>query len=190
MRRRTLDEAPFDEAIRQERREIRARGLTPDEQTAALKSASRRCRWCGTREIPPRRSSWCSDACVAEFTIRRGIGLRARVQARDKGVCAACGLDCVKMRRDLGPGTRYITPDRIADLERQGWTRRDFVRKSLWDADHILPVEHGGGACGLDNLQTLCRPCHRRKTAKQARERAAERRAARDSTAGMFEAAP
>ena len=44
------------------------------------------------------------------------------------------------------------------------------MRKSLWDADHILPVTEGGGECDLDNIRTLCLRCHRAVTA-QLRER-------------------
>jgi hypothetical protein len=44
------------------------------------------------------------------------------------------------------------------------------MRKSLWDADHILPVTEGGGECDLDNIRTLCLRCHRVVTA-QLRER-------------------
>ena len=39
---------------------------------------------------------------------------------------------------------------------------------SLWSihpqADHITAVAEGGGDCGLDNLQTLCSPCHKTET--------------------------
>lgn len=45
-----------------------------------------------------------------------------------------------------------------------------------WEADHIVPVVEGGGECGLENLRTLCQPCHRRETAKLAARRAAKRR--------------
>jgi 5-methylcytosine-specific restriction endonuclease McrA len=38
-------------------------------------------------------------------------------------------------------------------------------RRSLWDADHIVPVAEGGGQCDLDNLRTLCVACHREATA-------------------------
>jgi 5-methylcytosine-specific restriction enzyme A len=37
-------------------------------------------------------------------------------------------------------------------------------RRSLWDADHILPVAEGGGECDLGNLRTLCLICHREQT--------------------------
>lgn len=33
-----------------------------------------------------------------------------------------------------------------------------------WQADHVLPVNNGGGACDLDNFQTLCLDCHKNKT--------------------------
>jgi hypothetical protein len=46
----------------------------------------------------------------------------------------------------------------------------------FWDMDHITPVVEGGGGCGLDNLRTLCIPCHRAETAKLAARRAADRR--------------
>jgi 5-methylcytosine-specific restriction enzyme A len=37
-------------------------------------------------------------------------------------------------------------------------------RKSLWDADHIVPVVEGGGECDLENIRTLCLRCHRQAT--------------------------
>lgn len=33
-----------------------------------------------------------------------------------------------------------------------------------WEADHIVPVHHGGGACDLSNFQTLCKDCHNEKS--------------------------
>ncbi|HUW14746.1 MAG TPA: HNH endonuclease signature motif containing protein [Anaerolineae bacterium] len=44
---------------------------------------------------------------------------------------------------------------------------------SSWHADHIVPVVDGGGACGLDNLRTLCWRCHRSETRKLRRRLAA-----------------
>ena len=38
-----------------------------------------------------------------------------------------------------------------------------------WEADHIIPVHRGGGACTLTNFQTLCKSCHKVKTYKQSR---------------------
>lgn len=36
--------------------------------------------------------------------------------------------------------------------------------KSLWEADHIVAVVEGGGSCTLENLRTLCSPCHKAVT--------------------------
>jgi 5-methylcytosine-specific restriction endonuclease McrA len=44
--------------------------------------------------------------------------------------------------------------------------------------DHIVPVVEGGGACGLENLRTLCKPCHKRVTAELAGRRAVAKRKA------------
>ncbi len=54
------------------------------------------------------------------------------------------------------------------------WGLSRLGRKSLWDADHIVPVIEGGGECDLDNLRTLCVHCHRVVTAAlRARRQAA-----------------
>jgi len=45
-----------------------------------------------------------------------------------------------------------------------GFCRECGVFDSKWQADHILPVCKGGGACGIDNFQTLCVDCHKSKT--------------------------
>jgi len=52
---------------------------------------------------------------------------------------------------------------------------RGFVpRRSLWELDHIVPLVDGGSH-DPSNLQTLCTPCHKKKTAQEARQRAAQR---------------
>lgn len=33
-----------------------------------------------------------------------------------------------------------------------------------WQADHIIPVSEGGGACDISNFQTICTECHLEKT--------------------------
>ena len=49
------------------------------------------------------------------------------------------------------------------------------VEGHAWQADHVVPVYRGGGRCGLENLRTLCTPCHADVTKQQAKDRAAAR---------------
>ena len=52
-------------------------------------------------------------------------------------------------------------------FERDGWRCVDCGRAGRLECDHVRPLEWGGSAWGLDNLQTLCRGCHVRKTAAE-----------------------
>lgn len=40
-----------------------------------------------------------------------------------------------------------------------------------WCVDHIVPIEAGGAVWNLDNLQSLCRRCHNRKSQDEYRRR-------------------
>jgi 5-methylcytosine-specific restriction endonuclease McrA len=118
------------------------------------------CRWCRA-ETPPRRRTFCSDACVHEWKLRTDPGyLREQVLKRDAGVCATCGVDTLALRRDI---RRSDFTARRKFLKEWGLTERS--RKSFWDADHIVPVVEGGGQCDLSNMRTLCLKCHRAATA-------------------------
>jgi 5-methylcytosine-specific restriction endonuclease McrA len=127
------------------------------------------CRWCRV-EIPSGRRTFCSDACVHDWKLRTDPGyLREQVMKRDAGVCAQCGLDTLALRRDM---RRLDFAARRRFLKEWGLTEKS--RKSLWDADHILPVAEGGGQCDLANMRTLCLKCHRNATTElRARLRAA-----------------
>lgn len=86
--------------------------------------------------------------------------LREKVFERDHGVCAVCGADTIALRGDM---RKLDYAARRLFLKK--WGLREGSRKSLWDADHILPVAEGGGQCDLSNLRTLCLLCHRDATA-------------------------
>lgn len=123
------------------------------------------CRWCEL-EVPPRRLTFCSDWCVNEWKLRTQPGyLREQVLERDHGVCADCGIDCEAELRKL----KRVRTERRTEAW-AAWGLKPRQRRSLWDADHIVPVVEGGGECDLTNIRTLCLPCHRRVTT-ELRER-------------------
>jgi len=129
------------------------------------------CRWCGESILHDsgaksgslnRRRRW-HPACVATYNATDPRELRRRVRRRDRGVCAVCRVDTYALRRSFkGRGM---------------WARmraKGFVpRRSLWELDHRVPLIDGGTHVLL-NLQTLCVPCHHKKSAREHSERAAQ----------------
>lgn len=162
------------------------------------------CRWCGGPVKPPRRT-WCSDKCVHEARIRSDQGYaRHCVLERDHGVCEICGLSMVAVAKSISRHIRKRFRRRPDEYDRRWGHRKIIVNKvaafrwvcsihgihrhrvitvrygdldpkALWDMDHRVPVVEGGGACGLDNLRTLCVWCHAKETAKLAGRRAQKR---------------
>jgi len=115
-----------------------------------LSAGKHPCRVCG-KEPPGRRKTFCSEQCVHEWKMETRTSYRRRlVYRRDRGVCACCGLD-----------TKTVSLRRA----RAEW-ELPLSRTSLWDMDHIMPLKlHGTNA--MENLQTLCYPCHQDKTQDQ-----------------------
>ena len=131
------------------------------------------CRWCGEQILYERgpklgaidlRRRW-HPACVDAYNRSDPREARRLVRRRDRGVCADCGLDTNALRR------RHRGRGSTRKLRELGFK----ARKSLWELDHIVPLIDGGGH-ELTNLQTLCTPCHKRKTAVEARTRLDARR--------------
>jgi hypothetical protein len=115
------------------------------------------CRWCNL-EVPAGRQTFCSGFCVHEWRLRSDPGyLREKVFERDRGVCSLCGVDTLDLRR---------RKRKLGYAERAAFERQWGNRKTLWDADHIVPVAEGGGECDVDNMRTLCVLCHRKATSE------------------------
>ena len=122
------------------------------------------CLECGGDITAKRRYTFCGPKCAEDFRIKTSASaVRFAVFKRDNGVCAKCGTDVFAVT---------------------GRERRARGTGDLWQADHIVPVIEGGGACGLDNYRTLCTACHKEETAQLARRRADK---AKSATANLFE---
>jgi hypothetical protein len=129
----------------------------------------RECRYCNQSIIPPKRT-FCSKQCVHEYRLRSsGSYLRQCVYARDLGICAGCGVDTKFIARQLMDAMDNL--DKLNELRTQYniHNKRNItsLKKNgggLWDADHIIDVQNGGGSCGLENIRTLCIKCHKKKT--------------------------
>jgi 5-methylcytosine-specific restriction enzyme A len=132
------------------------------------------CRWCAI-EVGKGRRTFCSDDCVHQWRLRSDPGyLRDQVLKRDRGVCKSCRVDTIVaagiLKRSRGP-----TRQRLLNY----WDLESYTGRSLWEADHIVPVVEGGGECDLSNLRTLCLRCHRMATLGLRLRRAEARQLAR-----------
>jgi 5-methylcytosine-specific restriction endonuclease McrA len=151
---------------------------------------------CGAT-LEGKRRSWASPECekkaAEEFKFRKGYGetIRARLKARDRGVCSRCGLDTEEARRACvywwdyktsGPLPDNGTPEHLAAVERMDQARRKYMRlgfpepsRTWWEAHHIKPLVEGG-AHTMENLATVCVACHKAETAALAKRRAERRK--------------
>jgi 5-methylcytosine-specific restriction endonuclease McrA len=147
------------------------------------------CRYCkeDVKRYNKKARTFCSPTCVHEFKIRANPSYaREQVYKRDKGVCQLCGLNCSTFFAGLHKalkGVKGKDRDQAAcnyfkafDVEMVPWKHRS----TFYDIDHIQQVASGGGECGMDNLRTLCLPCHRRVTKQFMAE---HREAKRNGTA-------
>jgi len=92
-----------------------------------------------------RQQVWCSIYCAYEFELDHGIiedwaHVRRLALRRDAGTCQNCGLKAA-----VG-----------LDMDERGNT--------VMEVDHIVEIQDGGDEFDLDNLRTLCKPCHATKT--------------------------
>jgi len=127
--------------------------------------APRTCRGCHS-PIPKGsgRRTWCSRECYEKF--EPSMVIRA-VQERDRGVCQICGIDI----HQAHCAWRKAEPDRSKDF--QAWIkwRREKPKEEY---HHIVPFSEGGLTV-LENMQTLCVPCHRKITREFRQNKKEER---------------
>jgi 5-methylcytosine-specific restriction endonuclease McrA len=110
------------------------------------------CRWCGKKIIENKkhntRKTWHQDCATDYMIIYHSTEARKHIWKRDKGKCNGCGKQC---------------------------TRRG------WDLDHVKPLMEQKGLkeqeldwsyYKLNNMQTLCRPCHKKKTKQDMKNNA------------------
>ncbi|MBI1213596.1 MAG: hypothetical protein GC190_19230 [Alphaproteobacteria bacterium] len=157
-----------------------------------------KCDWCGKprSDRTPKRNALRKRhyACEDEITIIcRPDVARRYVFDRDHGICFDCGedwsqryrfrkgADCVHAFDDAEICADGYASEEARELRRAGFYRStEVLWISLWHVDHKTPlwkVAHMPPAKRINyfklaNMVTRCEPCHQRKSAKEAAERA------------------
>jgi hypothetical protein len=111
------------------------------------------CAWCGAA-LPPRRKRWCKQECADDFWRNHWWSMARRAaKRRDKRRCVRCGH--APDKRPAGGGEPL-----------RAW--RAQRRKNRLEVNHRTPCQgrHATLSCAhhLDNLETLCVPCHAEHT--------------------------
>lgn len=102
--------------------------------------------------------------------------MREVIRRRDHGICAICGADTLLQHRVVLRVRQLFDPGVAGAVARLWGVRGEWVFEGdYWQADHIVPVAEGGGACGPENIRTLCTACHKAETAALARRLALRR---------------
>lgn len=142
------------------------------------------CAWCGNdlNSSSLRSgvvSTYCSIECAEEGRLKRGgmyssSNIRSQLFTLESGICQLCHIDANAIFLRI---SSLQPAERLNALINAGWTLpkgpkalqnllQDPKEGDFWQADHIKAVAEGGGGCGLENLRTLCTPCHQQETAK------------------------
>ena len=103
-----------------------------------------------SKPVPAGRIKYCDSRCSDEYVSRyHWQSMRMRVFKRDDFTCVIC---------DFSSREKY-----------------GAYNDHLLQADHIVPIADGGAAMEIDNIRTLCVPCHKEVTADWHRDRAIQR---------------
>ena len=111
--------------------------------------------------------SWCDEAKRDSYV--------PRYSADGKQLCTRPGCEVALSGRKTRWCSKKCADDAYASWsypaarwrvsERDnGLCKRCGVYDGAWECNHIMPICLGGSLCDLDNLETLCRKCHREHT--------------------------
>lgn len=157
------------------------------------------CRGCH-QPVGNGRKTWCSNDCFERYEPERvkwhcferdkgvcamcGIDTK-KIRARAKSPYHMPGVnperyrigweyDYSKIKRAYETRGRHrvawcrAAEKRLNRLYKEGWP--GVNRRHWWDMDHIIPYSEGGLTI-LENVRTLCCPCHKKRTAEWRRNR-------------------
>jgi 5-methylcytosine-specific restriction endonuclease McrA len=138
------------------------------------------CAWCDGQMPDKGRKKYCTKSCAASAYYYGYPQAHANKMYRlihiQNCMCLLCGQD---FSDDLAEIVRkkleYYLPNReLRDDDTVTYHAIGYNTGHIWHTDHIVAVHQGGEGVGTDNHQTICVPCHHRKTAEERRPKSAQ----------------
>lgn len=133
----------------------------------------------------PRRYRCCSPDCTTKFW-EKAFGsweLRYKCFKRDNHTCVKCSVSNVLFFEWINRKFKWlkINPREMntSFSDEVRYVKATFDHKIMeipLEADHIVPIALGGAQFELENYQTLCEECHKKKTAKDMKKIALARK--------------
>lgn len=142
----------------------------------------------------------CSTECTAAFWKNEGVYRASKLPEkcfkRDDYTCRHCGANNKEEEKWQERFTTWLCPFYGKNLP-DGFTRKGEYKQWFnkeqgrftspqevyetqtgdkcpetvnFECDHVIPIALGGAEYDLNNLQTLCEKCHRKKTAREMQD--------------------
>ncbi len=138
-------------------------------RSVVLPSRTGMCLWCGKDlSFDRRRLSFCcnnhSEIYYKKFIFNDSVS--GTILSRDNFTCRECGFDLRKFQKEMTKKFPYEWPKRGLWKERNKYieSKGFSTHQAYLEIDHIIPIRMGGDPIDSKNQQTLCYPCHKKKT--------------------------
>ena len=130
------------------------------------------CFWCGKDlSFDKRRISFCcsehADTYYKRFVYEEST--KHQIFVKDNYKCVKCGFNEKDFLKELNEKFPITWPLRGRSGDMKGRQKciesKGFSNNQAYmEIDHILPIKMGGDPLDIANQQTLCYPCHKKKT--------------------------
>jgi len=132
------------------------------------------CAWCDGEITKDKRRKYCNVGCTESayyYGCPQAHGNKMhRLIYVQNCMCLYCGQDftdqIIEIIRSKLKNMVDVEDPYTEDMEVTLYSI-GYNTGHIWHTDHITAVHKGGDGVGIDNHQTICAPCHHRKTADE-----------------------
>ena len=175
--------------VAMQRRDLKKRSQTLSDLATELLGdddyRSSFCLWCGSKRFKKGRRRYCREDCTDSATaycFPHSVSSKAFVFVELQGCnCKFCGenfedlidafipKEVERRRRRNKEGPKLFSQFTPLPLHVDFFAIGNHI-SSQFDLDHVVPIHKGGAGIGFDNVQVICKKCHKIKTARDRKK--------------------